>query len=285
MQDPIDAYRETTTCPFCQTKFSEVVKLIPDCGKCICGTCYDDLIERSDETKEYKCHACGEHHVLPENGLPDCKQLVSLLLHPIEKPLSEQAKRLELLVESVRDELVKLRAFEPRDHVEQHCVQLEHEVSHAADSAVKHIKEIEADLHKQIQAYRQRCLAALEAPLPNMNPQADEQQAAFTNSIGVELDTLTQEISDFSTKWTDYFKQLNVLASDSELEAATSQVDVFQTRMRALDKDMKNRALCEKVLQFNPKTSFHSQRDHMGELVEIPTQVDHKAYMGEVLYS
>ena len=45
MQDPLDAYQKAFACPFCKVMFSEVVKLIPDCGNFICGACYDELTE------------------------------------------------------------------------------------------------------------------------------------------------------------------------------------------------------------------------------------------------
>ena len=69
MQDPLEAYQQLITCPFCQTRFTDVVKFIPDCGNYICGACYGEMIKILDESKRYKCEACKEHHVLPENGL------------------------------------------------------------------------------------------------------------------------------------------------------------------------------------------------------------------------
>ena len=120
MQDPLDAYRQLITCPFCQTKFSDVVKIIPECGKLICGACHDELSESLDESKRYKCEACKEHHVLPEDGMLVCTILANLLRHPIEKPLSEQAKKLKQLLEIVQEELANLQAFDSRDFNRAH---------------------------------------------------------------------------------------------------------------------------------------------------------------------
>ena len=139
MSDILEVFRQMATCPFCRNKFSDVVKLIPDCGNFICGACCQELADDLDVWKRYKCEACNDHHMLPGNGFPVCKQLVGLLRHSAEKPLSEQAKKLKLLIENVQEDLARLEAFDPKDHIEHHCLQLEHEVSQTAASAVKHI--------------------------------------------------------------------------------------------------------------------------------------------------
>ena len=263
MQDPLEVFNRVTTCPFCQTKFRDVVKLIPECGEFICGICYDHLKE--GESKEYHCKACDQVHLLPENGLPDCKRFVDLLRHPVEKPLSEQAKKLKNLIGDVQEEIAKLEAFDPRDHIEQHCVQLELEVSQAAESAVKHIHEIEKDLLEQIRVYRQQCLDALPTrTLPE----------PFINLTNRSLRTLKRQAQYFSTKWNGYFKRLNVLASDNEIEAAIRQTNEFQTRIRTLEQETRNSALRESTMLFTSGTVFHSSRGHLGELVRISTQAN-----------
>ena len=267
MLDPLDAYRQLITCPFCQSKFNGTVKLIPDCGKCICQSCLEHLIESLEESKSYECKACGESHILPERELPSCTLLVDTLRHPVEKPLSEQSKKLKHLVEIVQEELAKLRSFDPRDHIEQQCVQLELEVSQASISAVNRIKEIEADLHKQIQADRQRCLDGLQA-------------RTSKSTTEIELEVLHKEINEFSVKWNDYFKRLNSLASERELEAAIYQTNLYQGRMRKLDQETKNLALNESLMKFNPRTSFQSASDHLGELVETAAHVGERKSKG-----
>ena len=280
MQDPLEAYNQAVTCPFCRTKFSDVIKLIPDCGSFICGACFDELSESLDGSKRFKCRVCDHHHVLPENGLWNCKMLLNLVRHPIEKPLNEQAKKLRLRIENVQEELSKLDSFDPRELLEHRCVQLEHEISLAAESAVKHIHEIEAGLLKQIKEYHQRCLDSF-ATQTSQSP-TGQLRVPLSNEAKLDLDSLTKEIRDFNSKWNDYFKRLNALASDSELEAAISQTDTFRARIRTLDQEITDQALSGKFLQLNLKASFCAARDHLGGLVETSTvKVNQKTSRGE----
>ena len=264
MLDPLVIFHKTLTCPFCQTKFSDVVKLIPDCGSFICGTCYDVLAERLGQSKEYNCTACDQQHVLPENGMANCKQLVGLLRNPVEKPLSEQARKLKLLVKNIEEELASLNVFDPRDYIEQHCAQLRESVSQAAESAIKHIHELESDLFNQIEAYRQRRLDSLTT----QSSKSGQLQVSF-NKTRMKCEVFTKEISKFIATWNDYFKRLNASASDNEVEAAINQTGIFQARIRTLDEETKNSALNDSLLHFNPEKSLYSSRDHLGELVEI----------------
>ena len=281
MQDQLDAYEKATTCPFCQIKFSDVVKLIPDCGNFICGTCYDYVIESVGQSRTFKCQACDCLHVLPESGLPSCKQLVGLLQNPIEKPLSDQAKKLKLLIETDQEELIKLEAFNPRDHIEEHCVQLELEVNQTAESAVKHIHEIETDLLNQIQTYRQRCLEALTAPSPVSLTRRQHQRDALADEMKGRLASLQREMAEFKGTWDGYFKKLDVMSTDTAIDSAIQQANILQSRLKSLDQEMRSHALSGSVMQFNPNASFHSTRDHLGQLVEVSTRVNQKSYKGK----
>ena len=283
MQDQLDAYHQATTCPFCQTQFSDVVKVIPECGKCICGTCYSELRQSLDDSKDYKCLACNETHVLPEIDLWNCTQLVALLRHPIEKPLSEQARKLKLLMESVQEELAVLKGFDPRDHIEQHCLQLELEIRQAAESAIKHIKETEAELIKRAQISRQRCVDALTNQPDESSAKLDELVSMATEQPQKDLVELSTEIDEFSSKWSDYFKRFNALASESEIEAAIDQTGVFQSHMTTLDQRIRNQALCESMMQFSPNATFYSSKDHLGELLEMSTKGSRKKDKSELI--
>ena len=174
------------------------------------------------------------------------------------------------------------RFFDQAGGVEDHCVQLEHDVHQAAESAVKHIHEIEKDLLKQIQDYRQGCLDALTAQSSESSSK-DDQSASQNSQSGdslteepeVDLKTLTKEIEEFSTKWNEYFKRLNSLASDSEIEAAIPQTDELKARIKTLEQETRNNALLESTVLFTSGTVFHSSRDHLGELVRISTPLKH----------
>ena len=216
--------------------------------------------------------------MLPENGLPACKKFASVLRHPLEKPLSDQAKTLKQLIKNVQEELVDLQAFDPRDFIEHTCVQLEHEVSQAAESAVEHIRQIETDLQNRITAHRQRCLDQLKETSLESSTQPTTRKMATNDTI-----VIAQEISEFTAKWSEYFNRLNSLASDNQVEAAIQQTKIFQVRMKRLDQEMRNRALGDKLIQFNPSDSFCAIRSHLGELVELSTKFDERQKKGKII--
>ena len=147
-------------CSFCDRKFTNTVKIIPDCGNLICGDCYDFLeMDVQESDRSYRCKACRLRHVLPANGYANCNQLLGLARSmPEERQMSVQAKSLRNLVKAVEKELKTLEEFDPREYIEQECEKLELEISEAADFATRHIDKIERELLTQIKEYRQRCL-------------------------------------------------------------------------------------------------------------------------------
>ena len=279
--DPLEAYRRAVTCSFCESKMRDVVKLIPDCGKFICGHCYQDLRECLDDSGEFECKACNRRHKLLEKGFADCTQLLDLLRHPIEKPLSPQAEKLKHLIETVQEEIGRANALDSKQYVDEHCERLELEVCKAAQSAVKHIQELERGLLKQIEEYRRRSLDG-EVSFKN-----DQSKALVNNAPQMlNLEALSKEINQFATKWTEYFQQINSYATDKEIEVALGQGELFQSRIEYIEQEMRNSAL-ENIsrLQFNAKAAFLSQSDHLGELVEISIQGNGVTSKGELSFN
>ena len=78
-------------CSFCGVRFSDVVKLIPECGNSICGECHDGLRDELETLPaQYTCKACGEgDHLFPTKGVPSNKSLMELAkTTPSERPLA-----------------------------------------------------------------------------------------------------------------------------------------------------------------------------------------------------
>ena len=69
MHDPLEVYQKAS---FACRKFSGMVKSIPGFSEFICGIWHDHLKE--GESREYKCRACDQVHLLHENSLPNCKR-------------------------------------------------------------------------------------------------------------------------------------------------------------------------------------------------------------------
>lgn len=269
MTNPVRSFESALNCSICKESFTSVVKRIPDCGKLICGNCYDDLIESLDESRKYKCLACAEDHILAENGLPEFFPFLDSQRNSSDKPLSSKLMKLKSLIGELQTEHYKLQTFDSKEFIEELCEQLELEVSAAADSAIRHINKIEDDLRKQIRDYRQRCFDAVESSAHN------HKLLAPANKTKVQLDALTEDIEYFNIKWNEYFGRLDVLKSDKEVQEALGQADMFQTRMREFHQEMRNNALNGTMMQFTSKGTFFLEQDHLGMCVEFPLRERH----------
>ena len=164
-------------CSFCQRRFSGVVKLIPECGNSICGECYAFLeSELENLPAQYTCKACGEKdHLFSTRGFANNKTLMDLAKkEPIERPLSEQAKKLRELVGRVDEEIKRLDAFDPELYIREQFGQLEDEEAFAAEAAVNHINTIESDLHSQINGLRQEFLVSLKKRLSAQQEKSEQ---------------------------------------------------------------------------------------------------------------
>ena len=250
---------EEFCCSFCEERFSDVIKFIPDCGNNICGRCYEDLKEDVDEqTKEYKCVACKEIHTLPPNGLRDNKALMIAVkkMKPPEKALHPNAIKLRDLVKQVQDQMEKLQTFDGKQFIELECGRLEQELSDAIESAVDHLKEIETKMMKQISEYRERCIANLSKKSSEPEDTTEQQ----------ELKAVTKEVSEFNTRWNDYFKQIEVYESESDIEAALAQTGEFMLKMESMEERMRKEALNWEKMVFHVNSQFMKEWKHVGEM-------------------
>ena len=211
--------QQVLCCTFCNRQFSDVVKLIPECGNSICGECHDRLRDELDILPaQYTCKACGDvGHMFPTKGLANNKGLMDLAkATPTERPLGEQAKKLRELIERVDEEMKRLDSFDPGQYIREHFDQLENEVNESAESTVKHINEIRSDLLGQIQERRQECLESLKARLSAQLEATDEPP----NKLQQEISKLARNKSEFVLKWSSYFQKAGSYASDQEIGTA-----------------------------------------------------------------
>ena len=258
-------------CRFCGTEFGQVAKLIPDCGELICLACYDSLVKDAQVSREFKCKACREYHVLSDSGFPEVRQLPRSSL--FEAPLCPQAKDLITLVHKVQQELEAMQAFDSRECIEQQCEQLELEVSEAAERASKHIDVLERRMLKQIKEYRQRCLDAL-------NAESSQQM----DKIKSQLDVLAKDVDKIGQKWTDYFCQLSDNGKVSEIEEALVHGRKCEARIKKLEQKLRNSALNGSKLRFNERKEFCLETGHLGQLVEISTGTGLNSESGELAF-
>ena len=180
---------ESLKCSICHLQFVDVVKLLPDCGESICGDCFDALKSEVNESGEFMCQVCQETHLMPKKGLADNKSVLKMLKSTkMEKPLSEQATTLKSALKSIESQIEAIRAFNGADHVNHHCDQLEIQVQDAIESAAKRLSQVEEDLLKQINEYRQRCLDSMPTVSNSQNHcETDPDLELLSKEVGLFL--------------------------------------------------------------------------------------------------
>ena len=200
-----DAHERSLACPSCQNEFTKVVKFIPDCGKLICAKCYDHMIESLDSSHKYKCQVCHKIIFFPTWAFPIA---TSLSIVPWQRLKPRSSKR---LARGVEKQQKKLESFDATQCIDEHCDRLEREVSQAAAQAVEHIGKIEASLHHKIKEYRQRCI----------NAQSEEpKQRSKRKRTNSELEALSRQVKQLSSKWNSFFGRPDSFASESEIHDA-----------------------------------------------------------------
>ena len=263
-------------CSFCQVKFTKVVKLIPDCGNSICGTCYDNLRASLTPSNTYHCVECKTEHVMLKNGLGDNKGLLRMLqLKTKEKALNNKEKMLKGLVDGVQDKVRKLKSLDEGEEINAHCDELVKEVTEAIESATKHLNKLGNELLEQINRFRNEALNARKDSASSNQThkrfkKADETPTRPTRAPSPknhELDELSAEIETFAKEWNEFFTQITKTASEEEMEKAQCQVRDFEVKIKELESQLRGDLFNKQMLRFRLNSMFYQTNDHLGELV------------------
>ena len=253
---------------FCEHQFSDVVKLIPECGNSICGECHDQLREELENLPDqYTCRACGdEGHLFASKGLPNNNGLMDLTkTAPCERPLSEQVKKLRELIGRVEVEIKRLDSFDPDQYIREHFDQLEDEVNETADSAVKHINEIRSDLLGQIKEHRKEFQDSRSTRYSDQLEKTGEPPSKLHQEIG----KMSRETSEFVIKWNSYFQSVHSYASDQDITTAIDQAQVVLDEIEKCIQASKLEATNQKRIKFQANILFVQTRDHLGKLAAV----------------
>ena len=224
---------EELHCSFCKQKFKDVVKLVPICGESICGECSDALLEGMNKAREFKCQICQKKHTMPAEGLTEAKSLSRMLKkRKLDKPLTNEAKKLKSELVDVQKQLSALKSFEPRQHVEDYCDRLEKSVIGSVGCLILNFNLIKEQLKKEINEYRQQCLeTAVVVPGPKTRARSHE-VAKRAESDRKKLDMFSPEIELLSKKWNDFFNRPDMIASDSEIRVALNLATDWTQKLR-----------------------------------------------------
>lgn len=252
MSHDTNAVEKTLRCSFCAERYSDTIKLIPDCGNSICGNCFDDL--KSSESSQFQCLACGRQHAL-KSDMPDNLALKRLLDHNKDK-LDEHARILMPLIAEMQEKVSMLKlSLDDNENVNKCCDQLNAEVDEAFQKAYQHLSNLKRNLLDEIRAYRERSLR---------HPSAGDDQS---NRIKKQLNELSDEILDYGQQWGNYFKRKDKVAGKEELDEAQREAKEYSFRMAQIEKKIKSKG-SKKPMEFKANGLFGIGNEHLGELVD-----------------
>ena len=251
------------SCSFCHARFTDVVKNLT-CGDSICGHCYDGLRDKKvDDSRRFKCQACSEMHEMPINGLPNVKGLAHIAKRPrIEKPLSEEARKLKEKLPIVRAQLKALKSFDARTHVNKHCDNVEKKIKETCESLTNHIRKIEQDLLKELDEYRQTRLELLFRKSESINQ-------IINDGDRDQIVVMNREIDEFYLKWNEYFSRVDALDKDYEIEAALDKIKHLDSKARTLRNTMCYDAFDGLKICFKPNKSDFDLREKLIETFDL----------------
>ena len=248
---------EALACSYCYNRLTGIVRLIP-CGKFICGRCYDYFkseLEEESNTNIYKCKSCKREHQFPSEGFPVCTQLSDLLeSNAEEKPLSQKAKELKILVIKVQAEMSQLNSFDPTDFLDIKEEILQTEVSEAAGASIEHINKTENKLRQQIMEHFQLCHASVKSKMSS--------ECRVRKRVGES----SQEIHTFNDKWIKFFEDAKLSVEETDVEAALVQNRTFLDNLKALKNDLENDATNQSSIIYSPNAQFLQNSDCLGQL-------------------
>ena len=275
---PSNTVESLFRCEYCKQRFTDVVKLINECGNSICGKCYDDLRDTMKQTDQYRCKACNQTHIMPKCGLGDVKTIMKMLnLKPEVKALSDEALELKKLIEETQNRIERLKNYDERTEINQYCDLLQNEVKNAIENCTKILNKLEETYNKEIEIYREKLLSQKVDKKPAKRFKANSanlgnEQLVISNSSAAlignkELEDLSIELGEFSAKWFDYFAHINKAASTREIERAQEQAKDYSTRAKQIEVKKITAALSGNYLRFREDGILKRNTNIIGRLV------------------
>ena len=259
-----NSIEEVLKCSQCRLKFTDVVKLIPECGHSICGQCHSSAKDPSKQTNEIKCRTCNRVIVISGNGLPDNKTVMEVLkLQPQEKALTPTSQSLKKLIGEVELKLAELRTFDEQARIQTYCDQLEHTVQKAVEELLAHAKLLANSLLKQINEYRKSQLSSARNPSKRIR-MSNEAESADVDQKMVDL---SKEIDELAQKWKQHFADISKAESEDDVEDAKEVFLRHRDRLDELKFEIVNKAFNRRFMRFRINESTLRSTKFLGEFI------------------
>ena len=236
-------------CNYCQLSFVDVVKIVPDCGALICGTCHDDL-NISSSNRTFECQSCGKQHTMHQEGLADVKPIMQMLKLKPESPVaaSDQSNEFKSMVEEVRERIARLESFDSQEEINTYCDQLKLQVTEALESSIKQANKLHGDMLKQIDQYRDKLLQ-------------EQVSAVKEPHVKQELVDLSKQLDELSLRGGE------PVQCQYDIQAANNRVKEIAEKLKFVKNKLMAEAIDSQFLRFRSDQDPDRIANQFGRLV------------------
>ena len=276
---------EILKCSYCRSKFTNVVKLVPECGSSICATCHDKLRgQLKIGSSGYHCQECNESHVMPAAGLSDNKALVKLIMLKNE-PKTDKLDMFKKFQEEIKAKIEKLRSMDADLEVGNYCDMLVKQVMAEIDAAFNHLNKLGNGFLEKINEYRSSLLEP-------KTPSAKRFKSSCENAANSEIDNeesdgdqeeedAKEELDRLQSEIEEYGKTLALVGSgmsqNHSIGLLETRIKRYQSRYERLETEMRDEIFHGRFMKFKPNPAFCSPGNLLGELViEDPAQSENQ---------
>ena len=256
-------------CSFCDLRFIDEIKIIPECGNSICGDCFEDLKTKFERKSQFDCRACDERHVVSISSVGDNKSLLKMLqLRPKERGLTDRAKLLKSFLLVVQEQVDELKQVNKQDEVNAYCDSLEMEVMETLESSIKHLSDIGASLLSEIKDYRSQLLNARPTGQYESSTESPEPEDSLEEpGTDQELEKLSAEIKQFSQEWTNKIELISESFGDQEIQKADFKARDLYFKARLLKTNLRREMFDGRFLRFKENDKFFQSKEYVGRMV------------------
>jgi hypothetical protein len=194
-------------CNNCKQIFDEP-RILP-CGFSICSSCVANIHFYADNT--FNCSLCSKKHVLPEEGFPVNRSLISL--KSIDPVLIKQIELFQQSLDRIKETIIQLSFTinNSDEQIQEHCMNIKNDIQLTKEEAIEHISDLSEQLIQDVNEYERKCI--------RLNRMNSFDYKHYLNVLN--------ELEMFHSKWSQYLMRSSVLIKNEIiLEANKNAIDL-----------------------------------------------------------
>lgn len=256
-------FEDLLSCCYCKTRFTDSVKLIPECGNSICQPCHEGLKDKLNGpsgSRQYVCAECGDEHELPADGLGDNKALLKMLVLPVAvMPPNPKEKLLNSKVRELQIKILQLKDFDVEEQVGIYCEELNRQVLLAIDDAFNHLNRLGNKMLSQISDYQ----ASFAEAKANKSRPAKRIKTEET-AVHQDLDRFLAELKQLQQRGSSGGEPHD---NDGDIDSTLDQIEELQAQIDQIQAKLRDEILKDNLMVFEPKSHLTRAEDLLGKLV------------------